>query len=195
MNIRTTTVDPWRCTWSSVFEMYLAMEIEWTLRCTWRPGLCKFGDTLGGLGRYNWVMNFEAVMERVWRCTWRPRSSTLRSCTWRPWSTEFGDSLCGYDRASLEMHLQAMIERDWRGRWRWSIWREARRQLRLYSLVNLELWECKELSTTSAERWETGWERETVDFGMMLYWVYAVLCVNSWLWHGEIERDDLTSCS
>jgi len=23
----------------------------------------------------------------------------------------------------------------------------------------------------------------------------AVLGVNSWSWHGEIERDDLTSCS
>jgi len=54
------------------------------------------------------------------------------------------------------------------------------------------VWEYKELSTTtSAERWETGWEwetsweretgweRETVDVGMMLYWVYTVLGVNS----------------
>jgi len=29
----------------------------------------------------------------------------------------------------------------------------------------------------------------------MLYSVYAVLGVNSWSWHGEIERDDLTLCS
>ena len=29
----------------------------------------------------------------------------------------------------------------------------------------------------------------------MLYLVYAVVGVNSWLWHGKIERDDLTSCS
>ena len=28
----------------------------------------------------------------------------------------------------------------------------------------------------------------------MLYLVYAVLSVNSWSWHGEIERDDLTLC-
>jgi len=54
---------------------------------------------------------------------------------------------------SLEMQLQAMIEGNWRGTWKLSIWREARRQLRLYSLVNLKLWECRELSTTtSAER-------------------------------------------
>jgi len=29
----------------------------------------------------------------------------------------------------------------------------------------------------------------------MLLFVYAVLGVNSCLWRGEIERDDLTSCS
>jgi len=29
----------------------------------------------------------------------------------------------------------------------------------------------------------------------MLYSVYAALSVNSWWWHGEIERDDLTLCS
>ena len=29
----------------------------------------------------------------------------------------------------------------------------------------------------------------------MLYSVYAVLGVDSQSWHGEIERDDLTSCS
>jgi len=84
------------------------------------------------------------------------------------------------------MHLQAMIERDWRSTSKWSIWREARRQLRHYSLVNLKLWEGTELSTTtSAKRWETGWERETgweqetVDLGMMLYLMYAVLSVKS----------------
>jgi len=30
---------------------------------------------------------------------------------------------------------------------------------------------------------------------MMLCLVYAVLCVNSGLWHGEIERDNLNSGS
>jgi hypothetical protein len=88
----------------------------------------------------NSEMNFEVVIERVWRCNWRPRLSAL------------SDTLQGCDRASLVMHLQAMIERDWRSTWRRSMSREARRQLRLYSLVNLELGECRELSTTSAER-------------------------------------------
>ena len=57
--------------------------------------------------------------------------------TWRLWSIQWGDVLWGCDRASLEMQLQAMNERDWRSTWRWSIWREARWQLWLYSLVNL----------------------------------------------------------
>jgi hypothetical protein len=40
----------------------------------------------------------EAVIERIWRCTYSPRSSELR------------DALAGRDRASLEMHLEAVIE-------------------------------------------------------------------------------------
>ena len=54
-------------------------------------------------------MHLEAVIERVWRCTWRPRLSELR------------DALGGRDRrdrASLEMHFEAVIERVWRCNWR-----------------------------------------------------------------------------
>ena len=114
-------------------EMHLDAVIERVWICTWTLRSSEFGDALGGHDR----ANLQAVIERVWRYTGRPRSSELRRCTWRPWSSEFGDALWGCDRASLEMHLQAMIERDWRSTWRRSIWREARRQLRLYSLVNL----------------------------------------------------------
>jgi hypothetical protein len=39
----------------------------------------------------------EAVIERVWRCTWRPRLSELR------------DAIGGRDRASWEMSLEAEI--------------------------------------------------------------------------------------
>jgi len=46
----------------------------------------------------NLEMHFEAVMERVWGCNWRPRSSELRA------------ALGGHDRAGLEMHLEAKIE-------------------------------------------------------------------------------------
>jgi len=43
-------------------------------------------------------MHVEAVIERVWRCNWRPRSSELR------------DALGGRDRVSLEMQLKMEIE-------------------------------------------------------------------------------------
>jgi len=46
----------------------------------------------------NSELHLEAVIERVWRCTWRPRSSEL--------SAAHG----GRDRASLEMHWQAEVE-------------------------------------------------------------------------------------
>jgi len=131
--------------------------------CTWRLRSSELRDALGGCDRGSLEMHLEAMLVR----------------TWRPKTSQFGDTLAGRDRASLEMTLQAMIELDWRSTCRRSIWREVRWQLRLYSLVNLYLWEWRELSTTSAERWETGWARETFDLGMMLYLVYAVLCVNS----------------
>jgi len=47
-------------------------------------------------------VNLEAVVERVWRYTWRLRLS------------EFGDALGGPDRAKLE----AAIERVWIYTWR-----------------------------------------------------------------------------
>jgi len=47
-------------------------------------------------------MHLEAVIERDWRCTRRPRSSELR------------DALGGGDRARLEMHFEAVIELVWR---------------------------------------------------------------------------------
>jgi len=47
----------------------------------------------------NSEIHSEAVIERVWRCTWRPRLRELR------------DALGGHDRASLEMHFEAIIER------------------------------------------------------------------------------------
>ena len=138
----------------TIYSEALIKRVE---RCTWRPRSSELRDSLGGHDQVNSGIHSEAVIEQVWRCTWRPRSSELR------------DALGGRDWASLKIHLQAMIEWDCRSNWKRSIWREAWRQLRLYSLINLELWECRELSTiTFAERWETAWVRETVDLGIML---------------------------
>ena len=46
----------------------------------------------------NSVIHCEAVIERVWRCNWRPTLSALRA------------ALGGRDRASLEMHWDAEAE-------------------------------------------------------------------------------------
>ena len=54
----------------------------------------------------NSEMHLGAAIDRVWRCTRRPRSSELR------------DGIEGRDRTSLETHLEAMIERVWRRTWR-----------------------------------------------------------------------------
>jgi len=54
----------------------------------------------------NSEMHLEAVIERVWRCNWRPRLSELR------------DALRGRERVNSEMHLEAVIERVWRCTWR-----------------------------------------------------------------------------
>jgi len=55
-------------------------------------------DILGVHDRSSLEMQWEAVIERVWRCTGRRRCSELR------------DALGGHDRASLEMHWEAEME-------------------------------------------------------------------------------------
>jgi len=63
-------------------------------------------DALGDVDRVNSEMHLEAVIERVWICTWRLRSS------------ELGDALGDVDRVNSEMQLEAVIERVWRCTWR-----------------------------------------------------------------------------
>ena len=58
----------------------------------------------------NSEMHFEAVIERVWRCTWRPRSSELRAALGGHDRSNFGDARGGGDRTSLEMQLEIEIE-------------------------------------------------------------------------------------
>jgi len=82
-----------RCCHSVRWELHFEAEIEWTQRCTGRPGSRELRDALRGHDR----ANLEAVIERVWRYTWRL------------WLSEFGDALGRHDRAKLE----AVIERVW----------------------------------------------------------------------------------
>jgi hypothetical protein len=68
--------------------------------------MSEFGDALGGSDRVSLDMHLEHVIARVWRCTWRPRSS------------KFGDALRGHDQDGLEGHMEISIERDWSCTWR-----------------------------------------------------------------------------
>jgi hypothetical protein len=55
------------------------------MKCTWRPRSIELRDALACLGRaclemvleaeikVNTEIHFKAVIERVWRCIWRPR--------------------------------------------------------------------------------------------------------------------------
>jgi len=139
-------------------------------------------------------------------------------CTPRPWSSEFGDALGDRDRASLETYLEAVIERDWRCTWRpW--WSEiggvlggsqsgggssGGRRNGSWDFIhwltrtcgNVENWvqhglPRDERLAASGKQLMLGW----CSTRCILYSVYAVLGVDSWSWHGEMERDDLTSCS
>jgi len=51
---------------------------------------------VGGRDGVNSEMHMEAMIDRVWRYSWRPRSS------------KFGDALGGRDRASLKEYLEAV---------------------------------------------------------------------------------------
>jgi len=153
-----TPVSPY--THHRSLTMYLEAVIQRDKRCPWRPRSSEPRDALGWQHWVSSVIHSEAVIESVWRCTWRLRSIELRNalgsrervslemrwedviewgwrCNLRPRLSELRDALGGRDWARLEMHLLAMIGRDWRSTWKRSLWREARQQLWLYSLVNL----------------------------------------------------------
>jgi hypothetical protein len=64
-------------------------------------------------------MHLEAMIKRVLRFTWRPRSchsemhlevviEQLWRCTWRLGSSEVGDALGGHYRSRLEEYLQVV---------------------------------------------------------------------------------------
>jgi hypothetical protein len=59
----------------------------------------------------NAEMSLEAVMDSIWRCTWRMDSS------------KFGDALRESNQARFKMHLVAMMESVWRCIWSRLIWR------------------------------------------------------------------------
>jgi hypothetical protein len=105
----------------TVYLDWVQAVFERNLRKVWKWRLSKLRDTLrgrdwvsleryfGGRDRVTLEIQWETVIERLWRCTWRPRSG------------EFRDTVEGCDQASFEMRLEAVIELLWRCTWRlWS---------------------------------------------------------------------------
>jgi len=139
----------------------------------------------------NLEMYMEAVVEPVWRCTWRRRLSELRNAyrgrngttleamimlTWRLWSNELDDVLEGHDRA----HLERVIERVWRcsGRQRSSELRDvfggrdcASLERHSEAMINRD-WRC-------TWRWSI-WRRQIEKAVRQKLRLYSM--VNSWLW-------------
>jgi len=164
----------------------------------------------------------EAIIEWVWRFTWRT------------WWRQLRDALGGIDQESVELLFEDIIERDWTRSHGRSMGGWPGNGDQNYWLVNLQLWGYNEVTipcSSHREQATGGWpggrnagswsytrgspcncanEWMTGNLGWMLYlvytlrgvcctWyklylVYAVLGVNSWWWHGVIERDDLTLC-
>jgi len=184
-------------------EMHLEAAIEPVWRYTRGPWSSKFGDTLGGRDRasleiWTWRQwwcelagrnrasletHLDTVMERVWRCTWRP------------WLSEFGDALGGCDWASLEIHLEAVIERVWRYTWRpWSSeiggvlgggrWTACWDSIN--HLVNSQPWECDKVTLPLKRLWRTGWWRS---ISREVPWKIQLHSgVNSKLWEWRDDR-------
>jgi len=87
----------------------------------------------GGHDRARLVINFNAVIEQIWRCTWRPSLCELGGrncgrleihteaviegvwkCTWRLWPCELRDRLGAHDRANLNAVIVPVSRFTWR---------------------------------------------------------------------------------
>jgi len=136
--------------------------------------------------KFNSEMHLEAVIERVWRCTWRPRSSQTQRYTRRPWSIKIGGVLGG--RRSGGGRSEGKCD----GSWHSIHWLTCNRR-------NVQSW----VQHGPPRDWLGAGDSRSWDDAVpgvcstrcMLYSVYAILGVNSWSLHGEIDRDDLTLCS
>jgi len=178
-------------------EMHLDAEIEWTQRCTWKPWLSEFGDSLGGQERVNWEMHLETVIEHVRRYTSRSWSIKNGGVLGSSWS---GESQCGGGESGGG-RSGGMCD----GSWDCIHWLTRNCRNEEYSVQQGPL-RAEKLAGSRIQS-ILGWcSMRCIQYPVYavlgvrctrctLYLVYAALGVNSWSWHGEIERDDLTSVS
>ena len=162
-------------------------------------------------------MYLEAVIERVWRSTWRPWLFELAGhnratsnihleavikrvwrCTRRLWTRELGCCNC----ARLKIHLEAVIEQVWR-----CTWRPRRWELGGHDCASLEI----QLEAVIERVWRCTWRPWSSEIGGVLgggqsghgslvgrrnrsrnsiHWLPCILGnVENWVWHG-LPRDE-----
>jgi len=139
--------------------MHLRTEIEWDQRCTWRARSSKCGDALA-----------DTVIKWTQRCTWMPWLNKIGGVAGGSWSgcdgSEGGQS--GGSHSGGGESGGSESGGSWSGSMCDGSWESIHWLTR--NCWNVENW----VTTRSAESWETNWEQETVDRGMMHYAVYAV---------------------
>jgi len=139
-------------------------------------------------------MHLVAVIERVLRFTWRPRScdsemhlealiERVGRCTWRPWLFGIG-GVHGGGRSGGGI-LGGRCDGSWDSI-HWLTWNRGT----VESLVQSGLTRDESLAGSGRQSFLRWYSTR-----YMLYSVCAVLGVNSISLHGEIHRDDLTLCS
>ena len=130
--------DSWNSRIQCVFSgMYLCIYLATHLQTVYLDWQRAIWGGPGNQDEVNTEIHPEAVIEWVWRWTWRRHSSvfrdTLGGCdrlnvemhcgiviervcrySWSPWSCE----LRGRNQARLEIHLEALREQVWRFTWR-----------------------------------------------------------------------------
>jgi len=98
---------------------WLQAVLESNSRCAWKWRSSALRDTLWGRDQANLEMHWEAMINGVWWCTWRPWSNKLdmhllAGIGWTPrwtlrlWPSEIGDAPAGYDRVRLEKYLEVV---------------------------------------------------------------------------------------
>jgi len=161
------------------WEIHLEAVIVRVWGCTWRPWSCECGDALGGRDH----ANLEAVVEPVWMSTlrWLMDGSLGAETLFISLLTPNRENVTRW------LYLWALIES-----WLMAVNRGGRHAIS---------WSYIRRSTHNREN-----ERETNNHRWMLYsvdallggffvLVHAVLGVNSWSCHGEIDSNDLTLSS
>jgi len=84
--------------YSSMLSIWVQMVLEYNQSSSWTCWLRKPRVSLGLHNHVNMEMNWQAVRELLWRCTWTPASSELR--------VSLGANECGILDSVIEQVLQ-----------------------------------------------------------------------------------------